>query len=503
MPNEQRTEGTLHRAESLLQINRTAVSRETDRLFLGLLIAEWLIGIVVALTLSPLAWEGNESSLHPHVLGAFVTGAVLVSLPLYLALRHPGDALTRHVLVAAQALMTGHFIHLSGGRIETHFLYFGSLAFVSFYRDWRVILNYAAIAGVYHYVGGLLIPFSVYGLHTSVEWRWAEHAGWLLFEAAFLIVACVRWQKEMANVALRQARLELINEGIENEILVPLRDSAEALAGSAGHLVGQMTAQRTSVLHQSSALQQAHVTATEIRHTAQAATRLASSALAMANDADTRGQAGERALSASLSDFGAIQDRVRDIATEIRELQEKTRLVGSITGTVRDLADRSNMLALNAAIEAVRSGEHGKGFAIVAREMRSLADQSLRSTGEVRGLLESMDDAVRSTADSGDIGAVAIEQGLTQVRASSDSLRQLAEAMGFMSQSVRQISSTVSEQSVGVDEIFVVITRLQEVMEEAQDRLDATDRAVAVVERSADAVRAVVKAAGKYSSSAA
>lgn len=89
----------------------------------------------MAAFLSPLAWAGNESSLHPHVWSAFLLGMMLVSLPVYLALRHPGEAVTRHVIVAAHALMTGHLVHLTGGRIETHFLYFGSLAFTSFYRD--------------------------------------------------------------------------------------------------------------------------------------------------------------------------------------------------------------------------------------------------------------------------------------------------------------------------------------------------------------------------------
>lgn len=347
------------------------------------------------------------------------------------------------------------------------------------------------------------MPFSLYGLTSGVEWRWVEHSGWVVFTAAFLVIACLRWQRERADVANRQARLEFINEGLEREVLTPLRGAADGLVGAAGHLMVQMRAQQDALVEQSGALQQANVTAIEIRQTAQAASRLAAEAMRMAGDADAQGQSGEQALALSLAEFESIQTRVREIATEIRLLEGQTRHVGTITGTVRELADRSNMLALNAAIEAVRSGEHGKGFAVVAREMRSLADKSLKSTRDVASVLASIEEAVVTTADSGEVGAAAIEQGLTQVRALSENLRELAGALSFMSRSVKQISATVSQQSVGVDEISSVILRLQTVLEESTRRTGESNEAIDVVERSTVALKRVIEAANAYRSSAA
>ena len=97
----------------------------------------------------------------------------------------------------------------------------------------------------------------------------------------------------------------------------------------------------------------------------------------------------------SLGGLTDIRAQVDEIARKIAQLSERTQQIGGITQTVKDLADQSNMLALNAAIEAVRSGERGKGFAIVAREIRSLADQSIQATNRVREILEDISASIR------------------------------------------------------------------------------------------------------------
>src|SRR5262245_60389648 len=103
-----------------------ALCRQTDRLFAGLLVFQWLAGIVTALWISPRTWTGPLSQPHPHLWAALGLGAAIISLPLGLALRWPGAVLTRHVIAIAQMLVGALLIHLTGGRIETHFHVFGS-----------------------------------------------------------------------------------------------------------------------------------------------------------------------------------------------------------------------------------------------------------------------------------------------------------------------------------------------------------------------------------------
>jgi PAS domain S-box-containing protein len=115
-------------------------------------------------------------------------------------------------------LSSALLIPLSGGRIETHFHVFGSLAFLSFYRDWRVIVTGTIVVAADHFLRGLYWPESAYGLVASAEWRWLEHAGWVVFIDIFLVYSCVRSRREMWAIAERQAELEATNATIEQTV---------------------------------------------------------------------------------------------------------------------------------------------------------------------------------------------------------------------------------------------------------------------------------------------
>ena len=88
-------------------------------------------------------------------------------------------------------LMGALLIHLTGGRIETHFHVFGSLAFLAFYRDWRVLVPATVVVALDHMLRGIFWPQSVYGVLVASQWRWLEHAAWVIFEDVFLVVACL------------------------------------------------------------------------------------------------------------------------------------------------------------------------------------------------------------------------------------------------------------------------------------------------------------------------
>ena len=200
------------RARELYDQQCQAVYKRTDHLFGILLVLQWLAAMVTALTVSPVSWEGTISSIHIHVWTAFVLGSVISSFPVYLVLTRPGRPITRHAIAVAQTLYSALFIHLSGGRIETHFHVFGSLALLAIYRDWRVLLTATFVITLDHVLRGELWPQSVYGLNTPDHWRWVEHAAYVLFEDLFLTKACIDTSKEMAEIAQRQAELEQMNE---------------------------------------------------------------------------------------------------------------------------------------------------------------------------------------------------------------------------------------------------------------------------------------------------
>jgi PAS domain S-box-containing protein len=184
---------------------------KTDRVLARLLVVQWLGMIGVALVYSPLAWEGRDSTVHIHVWAAIFLGGAICLYPAWLGWREPGKTSTRHIMAAGQMLVSALLIHLTGGRIETHFHVFGSLALLALYRDPKVFITATIVVYVDHLVRGLFWPESVYGVLTATIWRSLEHAGWVLFEVIFLVAAIRTALKEMRELVARQISLEHIN----------------------------------------------------------------------------------------------------------------------------------------------------------------------------------------------------------------------------------------------------------------------------------------------------
>jgi two-component system sensor histidine kinase/response regulator len=197
---------------------------QTDRLFAGLLLFQWLGCVAAAFWLTPYTWAGTHRATHPHVWAALLVGAAACAPAVLLAFLRPGQTLTRHVIAAAQMLQGALLIHLSGGRIETHFHVFGSLAFLAFYRDWRVLMTGSAVVALDHIVRGLLWPESVYGSAGPETWRWMEHAGWVVFEDVFLLLGVARARGDIAMAAEQQAAVEATNADIEAKVQIRTAD---------------------------------------------------------------------------------------------------------------------------------------------------------------------------------------------------------------------------------------------------------------------------------------
>ena len=218
------------RANARFRAHRDEIMRATDRLFAFLMAGQWLFAIGVALTFSPYAWEGKVRTVHAHVWTALVLGGLLSSLPIALAILRPGWVVTRHVIAAAQMLWSALLIHLTGGRIETHFHVFGSLGFLAAYRDWPVLITATLVVAADHLVRGFLWPESVYGITNPEWWRFLEHAFWVVFAISFLIVLCLRSVRDMRVMAEKGAELEALSEGEWRRSSVLDRAQSEAAA---------------------------------------------------------------------------------------------------------------------------------------------------------------------------------------------------------------------------------------------------------------------------------
>jgi two-component system sensor histidine kinase HydH len=231
------------RADILFEQQREQVFHRAGRIFTALMLLQWIAGIGLALAYSPYGWVGKVRSTHVHVYASVFLGGTLSALPLLLCLTRPTWGVTRHVVAVAQMLWSALLIHLTGGRIETHFHVFVSLAFLAFlYRDWRVIMPATLVVVADHFIRGLLWPESVYGIANPEWWRFLEHAFWVAFEDVVLVIACIESIAEMRANAQRRAEVEALAAAVGHELRNPL-----AAVRNAGSYVKKRLSSATSL----------------------------------------------------------------------------------------------------------------------------------------------------------------------------------------------------------------------------------------------------------------
>jgi two-component system sensor histidine kinase HydH len=220
------------RAEELFRQNRDSVFERTSRMFAVLMVIQWVAAIGIAIAISPYAWEGRARAVHNHVWAALLLGGAISSLPIYLCRTAPAAPVTRYTVAIGQMMWSALLIHLTGGRIETHFHVFGSLAFLAFYRDWKVLLPATIVVATDHLARQMLWPESVFGLSNPEWWRFLEHAFWVVYEDTVLIAACLLATDEMRRVARAHADVEATqSQLVRSEKLAAVGQ----LAASVGH----------------------------------------------------------------------------------------------------------------------------------------------------------------------------------------------------------------------------------------------------------------------------
>jgi signal transduction histidine kinase len=193
----------------LFREHENAIHRRTDRIFAILMLLQYAAGIAAAIFVTPRSWQIVGHPGNAIRIAAFL-GALILAPPIALAYCCPGRRFTRHVIAIGQMLDAALLIHLSGGRIETHFHIFGSLAFLGFYRDWKVLATASIVVAIDHYYRGTYWPYSVYGVVIAEPRRWLEHMAWILFEDIFIVLASRQSLREMHEIALRRAYVEQV-----------------------------------------------------------------------------------------------------------------------------------------------------------------------------------------------------------------------------------------------------------------------------------------------------
>lgn len=192
--------------------------KNTDLFFAKFLGVQWLVAIFLAFYVSPKTWAGEYSTTHIHVYAAIFLGGLLSLYPIYRIWKNPGETSNRYIAAVSQALFSSLFIHLTGGRIETHFHIFVSFAFLAFYLDWKILILPTIVTSFDHIVRGLFFPESIYGVVFSPPWRSLEHIGWVVFEDVVLFYLINNGAQMLRNLVQKQTELEDALNNVEEKV---------------------------------------------------------------------------------------------------------------------------------------------------------------------------------------------------------------------------------------------------------------------------------------------
>ncbi len=169
---------------------------------------------------------------------------------------------------------------------------------------------------------------------------------------------------------------------------------------------------------------------------------------------------GNQAVEETLGEMSNLQSKVAAIAEQIMQLSEQTIQIGNISGLVSDLANQTNILALNAAVEAVRAGEHGRGFSVVAAEIRKLADQSKNSAENINTLVSQIQHKINSAVMVTDEGSKTVYSGIQIANRTAESFAGVSEAVNNMVISNQQISLNTKQQVQAIQQVVEAMNNI-------------------------------------------
>jgi methyl-accepting chemotaxis protein len=162
-----------------------------------------------------------------------------------------------------------------------------------------------------------------------------------------------------------------------------------------------------------------------------------------------------------------IQSTVDNSATVIKQLDGKSQQIGEIIGVITNIADQTNLLALNAAIEAARAGEHGRGFAVVADEVRKLAEESRNAANQITGLIKDIQQGTKQAVTTMDQGTKTVGEGAKTIEETVGAINQIVKAAADVATMVQEIAAAAEEQSASVEEVTASVEDVSAISEES------------------------------------
>jgi methyl-accepting chemotaxis protein len=246
------------------------------------------------------------------------------------------------------------------------------------------------------------------------------------------------------------------------EVTREIREGINVLAASSTEILSAATQVASGAAETATAISQTTTTVEEVRQAAQLSTQKARHVSDSSQKAAQIGQSGKQAVEDTVSGMNRIQQQMEAVAQSVITLSERGQAIGELNAVVNDLADQSNLLSVNASIEAAKAGEHGKGFSVVAQEIKNLAEQAKQATAQVRGILGDIQRATSAAVMATEQGSKAVEAGVTLAAEAGESIRLLVDSATEAAQAAIQILASSQQQTAGMDQVTPAMENIRQ-----------------------------------------
>ncbi|OPA86331.1 chemotaxis protein [Pseudomonas fluorescens] len=458
--------------------------RKADRIMLALI---WLM---FGFSLGLAFW-------HDTLIQAVVVGGGTAVLLTALYRAWGGTRLMRCVLGAGLMVMAALHINQAQGVIESHFGIFALLAVLTFYRDWLPILVAAATIAVHHVVFHALQHegFPVFVMDHHGGWSMVfVHAFYVVMETVALLYLAIHSQREAVESQEMLEKMLAVTSQFTVETAKGKDKAHVSLATRFDHFLGQITLLIDGVARDSQGLGQlgqalasaSGTLETGARHQLAEITQMTGSmqrmddamghitlhveeAVEHAGKASAQIVRGQESVGRAQLEITQLASRINGTNQTVQGLAVQAEQIGSVLEVISSIANQTNLLALNAAIEAARAGEQGRGFAVVADEVRSLAQRTAVSTQEIKQIIQGLQQGSRQAVEAMHDSQQGVERCVQDSQLAVEMLQAVGADIAHIDQLNGRIVTTTREQSSANLEI---VGRLQAVQSIAQSTAD-------------------------------